>query len=43
MCVRFRIDGMLREYMRMNLVLYKVVISCIKIMLDINIFEKRIL
>ncbi|MCC0662868.1 GspE/PulE family protein [Clostridioides sp. ZZV15-6597] len=42
MRVRFRIDGMLREYMRMNSAPYKAVISRIKIMSDINISEKRI-
>lgn len=42
MRVRFRIDGILSEYMKMNSKPYKAVISRIKIMADINISEKRL-
>ncbi|CEN74506.1 type IV pilus assembly protein [[Clostridium] sordellii] len=42
MRIRFRIDGILSEYMKMNSRPYKAVISRVKIMAGLNISEKRL-
>ncbi|CEN80636.1 GspE/PulE family protein [Paraclostridium sordellii] len=42
MRIRFRIDGILSEYMKMNSRPYKAVINRVKIMAGINISEKRL-
>lgn len=40
--IRFRVDGMLREYMELDRLMYLPVTSRIKILADIDIAEKRI-
>lgn len=42
MRIRFRVDGILSEYMKMNSKPYKAVISRVKIMAGLNISEKRL-
>ncbi|EPZ53526.1 type II/IV secretion system family protein [[Clostridium] sordellii ATCC 9714] len=42
MRIRFRIDGILSEYMKINSRPYKAVISRVKIMAGLNISEKRL-
>lgn len=42
MRIRFRVDGILSEYMKMNSRPYKAVISRVKIMAGLNISEKRL-
>ncbi|MEG1284423.1 MAG: ATPase, T2SS/T4P/T4SS family [Romboutsia sp.] len=42
MRIRFRVDGLLREYMKTSAKPYKAVVSRIKIMAGLNISEKRL-
>ena len=42
MRVRFRIDGILNEYMKSSAIPYKAIVSRIKIMAGLNISEKRL-